>query len=61
MARIKEISIKSPYYCFDDMVSIENFRSNLSKIDMKLQRDIDIYYVGYITIKSLVNMKILAT
>ena len=32
-------------------VDIEDFHSNLLKIDKKLHRDIDIYYTGYITIK----------
>ena len=51
MRQLKEISIKSAYHCFDDMVDIENFHPNLLKIDKKLHRDIDIYYTGYITIK----------
>ena len=33
------------------MVDIKNFQSNLLKIDKKLYKDIDIYYIGYITIK----------
>ena len=33
------------------MIDIRNFESNLLKIDKKLHRDFDIYYIGYITIK----------
>ena len=33
------------------MISINNFDSNLLKIDKKLRKYIDIYYIGYITIK----------
>ena len=33
------------------MLNIEDFHSNLLKIDKKSQKDIDIYYIGYITIK----------
>ena len=33
------------------MVNIEDFHSNLLKIDKKSHRDIDIYHIGYITIK----------
>ena len=51
MGQLKEISIKSAYYFFDDMFNIEDFHSHLLKIDKKLHRDIDIYYIGYITIK----------
>ena len=33
------------------MINIRNFHSNLLKIDQKSHKDIDIYYIGYITIK----------
>ena len=33
------------------MINLENFESNLLKIDKKLYKEIDIYYIGYITIK----------
>ena len=52
MGEVKEINIKNQtYYFFDDMIDIRNFHSNLLKIDKKLHKDIDIYYIGYITIK----------
>ena len=35
----------------NDLIKIKNFHSNLSKIDKKPYKDIDIYYIGYITIK----------
>ena len=37
------------------MIDIRNFHSNLLKIDKKLYRDFDIYYIGYNTIKKLSN------
>ena len=40
------------YYFYDDMIVIKTFQSNLSKIDKKLYKDFDIYYIGYITIKT---------
>ena len=47
-----EVNIKNrTYYFFDDMIDIRNFHSNLLKIDKKSHKDIDIYYIGYITIK----------
>ena len=50
MAEVKEINIKNQtYYFFDDMIHIRNL--NLSKIDKKLHKGIDIYYISYITIK----------
>ena len=46
------MNIKSQtYYFFGDMIDIKNFHSNLLKIDKKLHKDIDIYYIGYTTIK----------
>ena len=39
------------YYFFNDMIDIRNFHSNLLKIDKKSHKDIDIYYIGYTTIK----------
>ena len=51
MGQVKELNIKNQtYYFFDDMIDIKNFHSNLLKIEEKLHKDIDIYYIGYITI-----------
>ena len=41
------------FFFFDDISNIKNFHSNLLKIDKKSHIDIDIYYIGYITIKKL--------
>ena len=43
---------KSNVFCFDDMIDIKNFHSNLLEIDKELLKDIDIYYIGHITIKT---------
>ena len=52
MGQVKEINIKNQTsYFFNDMINIKNFHSNLLKIDKKLYKDIDTYYIGYITIK----------
>ena len=49
---VETITIKKrTYYFFDDMVNLNNFYSNLLKIDKMLCKDIDIYYIGYMTIK----------
>ena len=50
MGEVKKINIKSAYYFFEDMVNIKDFHSNLLNIDKKSHKDIDIYYIGYITI-----------
>ena len=52
MGNIKEINIKNrTYYFFDDMINIKDFDPNLLKIDKKSYKNIDIYYIGYITMK----------
>ena len=52
MGKVKELNIKNQtYYFLDDMIDIRNFHSNLLKIDKKPYKDIDIYCIGYITIK----------
>ena len=49
---VETINIKKrTYYFFDDMINLNNFYSNLLKIDKMLCKDIDIYYTGYMTIK----------
>ena len=53
MGEVREKNIKNrTYYCFDDMIDIKNIHSNLIKIDKKSHKDIDIYYIGYIKIKT---------
>ena len=46
------------YYFYKDIIDIEEFDSNLLKIDKKSYKDIDIYYIAYITIKNMVIEKI---
>ena len=44
---------KSNLLFLQDLINIEEFDSNLLKIDKKSYKDIDIYYIGYITIKTI--------
>ena len=56
---IKQINIKNrTYYFLNDMINIEDFDSRLLKIDKKSFKNIDIYYIGNITIKKLKIMTI---
>ena len=53
MGEVKELNIKNQiYHYLDDMIDIRNFHSNLLKIDKKPYKDVDIWYIGYITIKN---------
>ena len=52
MGEVKQISIKNRTdYFYNDMNNLKIFDSNLLKIDKKHYKNIDIYYIGYITIK----------
>ena len=56
MGNIKQINIiNRTHHFFNDMINIKDFDSNLLKIDKKSYKNIDIYYIGYITIKSISN------
>ena len=47
MRKVKRIEIKNrTYYFYNDIINIEEFNSNLRKIDGKWYKDIDIYYIG---------------
>ena len=54
MGKVKqtEIKIQSNYF-YNNIINIEEFDSNLLRIDKKSYKDIDIYYIGYITIKKI--------
>ena len=59
MGKFKQIEIKNwTYYFYNDIINIEEFDSNLLKIDKKHCKGIDIYYIGYTAIKNLVILKI---
>ena len=55
---IKQIDIKNrTYYFYNDKIDLENFDSSLLKLDQKSYKDIDIYNIGYITIKKIGDCK----
>ena len=52
MGEVKQINIKNgTYYFYIDIIRLKHFDSNLLNIDKKHQKGINIYYIGYITIK----------
>ena len=54
MRTLKQINIKNwTYYFYKDIIDLENFKSNLSKINKKSYKNIGIYNIGYITIKKI--------
>ena len=60
MEEIKQINIKNQtHYFYNDIINLENFKSNLLKIDKKTYKNIGIYNIGYITLKKLMIVKTL--
>ena len=54
MGKVKQTEIKNrTYYFYNDIINFKNFDSNLLKIDKTYYKGIDIYYVGYITIRKI--------
>ena len=52
MVKVKQINIKNrTYYFYKDMINLKDFESGLLKIDKKHCKEINIYYIGHITIK----------
>ena len=59
MRNIKEIDIKNrTHYFFNDKISVSNSDPNLLKIDKNLYKNIDTYYIAYITMKDSEYVKI---
>ena len=61
MGEVKQLNIKNQtYYFYNDIINLKDFEPNLFKIDKKSYKNIDIYYIGYITIKKkLMIMRVL--
>ena len=56
MGKVKQVETKNwTYYFYNDIINIEEFNSNLLKIDRKWYKDIGSYYIVYITIKKIVD------
>ena len=54
MGSIKEINIKErTYYFYNDIIDTETFDSKNLKLDKKTYKDLDIYNIGYVTIKNI--------
>ena len=58
MGEVKQINIKNrTYYFYNDIIDLKNFEPNLLKIGKKSYKNIDIYSIGYITIKKIDNFE----
>ena len=58
MGEVKQINIKKgTYYFYNDIIDIKNFDAKLLKIEKKSYKNIDIYYIGYMTNKKIDDYK----
>ena len=54
MGSKKEINTKERiYYAYNDIIDLKTFDSNNLKVDKKTYKDLDIYNIGYVTIKKI--------
>ena len=54
MGTLIQTNVKNPTYnYYNDIIGLENFKSNLLKIDKKSYKNIGIYNTGYVTIKKI--------
>ena len=58
MGEVKQINITNrTYYFYNDLIDLKNLYARLLNIDKKSFKGIDIYNIGYITIKKINDCK----
>ena len=56
MGKVKQINIKNrTYYFYNDQINLKDFDASMLKIDKKNYKEIDVYYIGYVTFKEIAN------
>ena len=56
MGKSKQINIKNrTYYFYNDQINLKDFDARLLKVDKKDYKEIDIYYIRYVTVKKIAN------
>ena len=56
MGRTRQINIKNrTYYFYNNPINLKDFDVRLLKVDKKNYKEIDIYYIGYVTLKKIAN------
>ena len=59
MGETKQINIKNQtYYFYNDIIDLKAFDAKLLKIDKKLYKTLDIYYIGTSQLKKLMIMRV---
>ena len=56
MGEVKQINIKNrTYYFYNDRIDLKDFDAKLIQIDKKDYKEIDTYYIDFVTVKKIVN------
>ena len=56
MGKVIKINIKNrTYYFYNNQINLKDFDARLVKVDKKDYKEIDIYYIGYVTVKKIAN------
>ena len=56
MGKAKQINIKNwTYYFYNDQINLKDFDAKVVKSWKKAYNEIDIYYIGYVTVKKIAN------
>ena len=56
MGEVKQINIKNrTYYFYNDRIDLKDFDAKLLQIDKKDYKEIDAYYIDYVTVKKIAN------
>ena len=56
MGKTRQINIENrTYYFYNDQINWKDFDARLLKVDKKDYNEIDIYYIGYVTVKKIAN------
>ena len=56
MGEVKQLYIKNwSYYFYNDQINLKDFDARLLKVDKKDYKEIDIYYIGYVTVKKIAH------
>ena len=56
MQKVKQIDIRNwTCYFYNDQINLKDFDARLLKVDKKDYKEIDIYYIGYVTVKKIAN------
>ena len=56
MGKVRQINIKNrTYYFYNDQIILKDFDASLLKVDRKDYKEIDVYYIRYVTFKEIAN------